>query len=109
MGAQEVQYEANRWRAVTYTYSLKLMGCCCFPRSIMTSNVRHQLSSAHALHQTGLKKIEYCINQQALRWIGHVARVPESRPPRRLFFSGAKGSRETIESEGLFLSFFYMR
>ena len=48
---------------------------------------KSKASTAQILQQVQLKKIEYYIDQRALRWIGHVARMPSSRLPKKLLFS----------------------
>ena len=45
---------------------------------------RHHISNADLLRRTGLQTIDAYISKRQLRWAGHVARMPNSRLPRKM-------------------------
>ena len=54
---------------------------------------RHRISSAELRMRTGLKTIDSYITQRQLRWAGHVARMDQSRLPRKMLSSWVRNKR----------------
>ena len=71
--------------------------CCrALARVTRWTQWKHRIRSEHILQQVGLKQIQYFIDQRAIRWIGHIARMGDTRLPKMLFFSWAPGQKRKV-------------
>ena len=64
-------------------------------RITMRQTYIHRISSKSLQQRTGVFELEHYLASRTLLWVGHVARMPKSRLPKRLMLSWVRAPRVT--------------
>ena len=104
-------YDAETWCLTESTYShLRMFHHTCI-RAMCRVNRSHvftfRISTNDLLERLSLKRIDQYVCQRQLSWLGHVARMPFTRLPRKLLSSWVnhrrpKGSPEFTFGRGVY-------
>ena len=62
-------------------------------RVTMRQTYIHRISSKSLQQRTGVFELEHYLASRTLLWVGHVARMPKSRLPKRLMHSWVRAPR----------------
>jgi hypothetical protein len=62
--------------------------------------MEHHVSSAELLQRCGFQPLRTVIISTVIRWLGHVARMPNSRLPKQLLFGHLMGITGPVSNSG---------